>query len=238
MTPVCCPRCRSGAGSAGGGTEPGASRLPGSRAAWGSPALGFAGRVGVAAGAVGAVWAVALIAGFSLLGSPSGGTRGGEGGRTGRTAGESPTATTATSPPAEASDAPLVAGPGDSDQPSGEVSAAPSFKGSFHYERPIRARGLVPCVARRREALVAELLGLFGNAARCGARPRDPDGHSERTPKASRTPSESGTDSAPPPASGPTSGVPADSLPTASTSAPGRPGQNPGRGHGGTEDPK
>jgi hypothetical protein len=49
-------------------------------------------------------------------------------------------------------------------------------------ERPIRSRGLVPCIARRRRALVAELPGLFGNAARCGARPRDPGGHSARAP--------------------------------------------------------
>ncbi|ATL84830.1 hypothetical protein SMALA_4600 [Streptomyces malaysiensis subsp. malaysiensis] len=65
-------------------------------------------------------------------------------------------------------------------------------KGSLHYERPMRSRGLVRgappsgswgSIARRRRALVAELLGLFGNAARCGARPRDPGGHSARTPK-------------------------------------------------------
>ncbi|MFD5740562.1 hypothetical protein ACFXJM_07055 [Streptomyces massasporeus] len=140
-------------------------------------------RAAVAAGAVGAVSAVALIAGFSLSGSPSGGTPGGEGGRTGPTAGESPTAESATSGPAKGSDAPLVAGPGDSGRPSGEASASPSSG-------------------------------------------------------ASRTPSASGTDSAPPPASGPTSDAPANSLPTASTSAPGRSGENPGRGPGGTKDPK
>ncbi|MFJ4560173.1 hypothetical protein ACIP4Q_29445 [Streptomyces massasporeus] len=147
------------------------------------PAPRRARRVAVAAGAVGAVSAVALIAGFSLSGSPSGGTPGGEGGRTGPTAGESPTAESATSGPANGSDAPLVAGPGDSGRPSGEASVSPSSG-------------------------------------------------------ASRTPSASGTDSAPPPASGPTSDAPANSLPTASTSAPGRSGENPGRGPGGTKDPK
>ncbi|WP_308121986.1 lysoplasmalogenase [Streptomyces sp. TRM70350] len=66
----------------------------------------------------------------------------------------------------------------------GRRNTAPrARKGSLHYERPIRSRGLVPCIARRRSALVAELPGRFGNAARCGARPRDPGGHSARTPK-------------------------------------------------------
>ncbi|MFD8223690.1 hypothetical protein ACFV16_05895 [Streptomyces massasporeus] len=176
-----------GAGGTGDTRElpavPERGRTGGGHRARRKPAPRLGRRVAVAAGAVGAVSAVALIAGLSLSGSPSGGTRGGEGGRTGPTAGESPTAESATSGPARASDAPLVAGPGDSDQPSGEASASPSSEGS-------------------------------------------------------RTPSASATDSAPPPASGPTSSAPADPLPTASTSAPGRSGQKPGRGPGGTKDPK
>jgi hypothetical protein len=55
-------------------------------------------------------------------------------------------------------------------------------QGPFHYERPIRSRGPVPCIARRRKVLVAELSGPFGNAAGCGAGPPAPDGHGERTP--------------------------------------------------------
>ncbi|MFD7920700.1 hypothetical protein ACFV3R_15925 [Streptomyces sp. NPDC059740] len=56
-------------------------------------------------------------------------------------------------------------------------------KGSLPYERPMRSRGLVPCIAKCRRVLVAELLGLFGNAARCGAGPRGPGGHMARPPK-------------------------------------------------------
>ena len=147
------------------------------------PAARPARRVAVAAGAVGAASAVALIAGFALSGSPSGGTRDGEGGRTGPTAGESPTAESGASSPAKGSDAPLVAGPGGSDEPSGTASASPSSE-------------------------------------------------------AGRTPSASGADSAPPPVSGPTSDAPTDTAPTGTASAPGRSGEKPGRGPGGTKGPK
>ncbi|MGA5201683.1 hypothetical protein [Streptomyces variegatus] len=147
------------------------------------PAPRLARRVAVAVGAVGAVSAVALIAGASLSGTPSGGTRGGEGGRSAPTAGESPTAAPASSGPADTADAPLVAGPGDPDDPSGEASAPPS-------------------------------------------------------PTASRTPSASATDAASPPAGSPTAGATAVPVPTATTSAPGRSGEKPGRGPGGTKGPK
>ncbi|MFE1948096.1 hypothetical protein [Streptomyces massasporeus] len=162
---------------------PGRGRAGGGHRARRKPAPRPARRVAVAVGAVGAVSAVALIAGFSFSGSPSGGTRGGEGGRTGPTAGESPTAATGASSPAKASDAPLVAGPGGSDEPSGTASASPSSE-------------------------------------------------------AGRTPSASGTDSAPPPASGPTSDAPTGTAPTATASAPGRWEGKPGRGPGGTKGPK
>ncbi|MFI0135092.1 hypothetical protein [Streptomyces luteogriseus] len=147
------------------------------------PAPRPARRLAVAAGAVGAASAVALIAGFALSGSPSGGTRDGEGGRTGPTAGESPTAESGASSPAKGSDAPLVAGPGGSDGPSGTASVSPSSE-------------------------------------------------------AGRTPSASGTDGAPPPAAGSTSGASTDPAPTDTALAPGRSGEKPGRGPGGTKGPK
>nr|WP_238431481.1 aldehyde dehydrogenase family protein [Streptomyces cavernae] len=59
--------------------------------------------------------------------------------------------------------------------PPSEASSS-RHKGSLHYERPMRSRGLVPCIARRRRALdggapcssAAESLGERCQAARPG----------------------------------------------------------------------
>ena len=90
---------------------------------------------------------------------------------------------TATGPDVDEALAPVLDGlRRASPQGLAETKALLTAEGSLHYERPMRSRGPVPCIARRRRVLVAELPGLFGNAARCGARPRDPGGHSARTP--------------------------------------------------------
>ncbi|WP_432117117.1 hypothetical protein [Streptomyces sp. bgisy032] len=117
-------------GVPGAVAAPAPSRSGAGRGARRKPRPWHSRRVAVAAGAVGALSAAVLIAGFSFSDSSSGGTRGGEDGRTGSSSKESPAVTPTGTGTAAASDAPLVAGPEDSGEPSGGASASPSAEGS------------------------------------------------------------------------------------------------------------